>query len=190
MPGQATEVSIMKEGWGEEKRPFTFTSVPADDFLEFVVKSYTDHPGVTNEFMSVRVGDTLLIDDPWGTIDYGGPGYFIAGGAGITPFLSIIRQLAADGRIEDNRLFFSNRTAEDVILGSELEGLLGGRVDHVITGEGEEGKPRFIDESFLRERITDVSRRFYVCGPPAMVAAIGEILVKMGASPEAVVFEK
>ena len=42
IPGQATEVAINKEGWKQEKRPFTFTSLPEDDHLEFVIKSYRD----------------------------------------------------------------------------------------------------------------------------------------------------
>ncbi len=42
-PGQATEVAIDKDGWREEKRPFTFTSLPEDDELEFTIKIYPEH---------------------------------------------------------------------------------------------------------------------------------------------------
>jgi len=83
-PGQATEVAINKEGWKEERRPFTFTSLNTDPYLEFTIKSYNDHPGVTNELGKLKVGDELIIHDVWGVIEYKGPGYFIAGGAGIT----------------------------------------------------------------------------------------------------------
>jgi len=38
-PGQATEISINKEGWQNEKRPFTFTSLPNDDYLQFTIKT-------------------------------------------------------------------------------------------------------------------------------------------------------
>src|SRR5262245_37404075 len=91
-PGQATEVAINKKGWKEEKRPFTFTSLNERPYLEFTIKSYTDHPGVTNELHSLKPGDELLIHDVWGAIAYKGEGYFIAGGAGITPFIAILRQ--------------------------------------------------------------------------------------------------
>jgi ferredoxin-NADP reductase len=93
VPGQATEVSIQKEGWTEEKRPFTFTSLPEDDFLEFIIKSYPDHNGVTEQMDQLEEGDQLIIDDPWGAIQYKGPGVFIAGGAGVTPFIAIFRDL-------------------------------------------------------------------------------------------------
>ena len=91
-PGQATEVSINKEGWKEEKRPFTFTSLNNDPFLEFTIKIYSDHAGVTNELNTLSAGDELIVRDVWGAIEYKGPGYFIAGGAGITPFIAIFRQ--------------------------------------------------------------------------------------------------
>ena len=40
IPGQATEVSINKNGWQDEKRPFTFTCLPENDYLEFTIKIY------------------------------------------------------------------------------------------------------------------------------------------------------
>ncbi len=85
-PGQATDVSINKEGWREEKRPFTFTSLNEYPYLEFTIKSYLDHPGVTNQLYQLKAGDELIIHDVWGAIAYRGQGCFIAGGAGITPF--------------------------------------------------------------------------------------------------------
>ena len=94
-PGQATEVAINKENWKEERRPFTFTCLPDDDYLEFTIKTYPSHKGVTNELLSLQPGDELIIHDVWGAISYKGEGIFIAGGAGITPFLSIFRWLAS-----------------------------------------------------------------------------------------------
>ena len=38
IPGQATEVSIDRPGWENEKRPFTFTSLNEHPFLEFTIK--------------------------------------------------------------------------------------------------------------------------------------------------------
>src|SRR5580700_5259979 len=92
-PGQATDVSINKKGWEEEKRPFTFTCLNDDKYLEFTIKSYKDHKGVTNQLYLLKEGDELIIRDVWGAISYKGDGYFIAGGAGITPFIAILRQL-------------------------------------------------------------------------------------------------
>ncbi|WP_370104828.1 hypothetical protein [Winogradskyella sp.] len=48
-PGQATELSIAKADWSDKKRPFTFTSLPEDDTLEFTIKVYPSHNGVTEQ---------------------------------------------------------------------------------------------------------------------------------------------
>ena len=190
-PGQATEVSINKEGWKEKKNPFTFTSLNDWPFLEFTIKSYHDHKGVTNELYTLKPGDELIIRDVWGAIAYKGEGYFIAGGAGITPFIAILRQLKKDGRIKGNHLYFSNKTAADIILHDELDDMLGKNVHYIIT---EEKNPRFvktyITKDFLMKEIKDFRKPFYVCGPDKMVSDINRILTELGADPESVIFEK
>jgi glycine betaine catabolism B len=187
--GQATEVAINKPGWEKEKRPFTFTSLNDDSHLEFIIKSYKDHPGVTNELQKLVPGDELIIDDVWGAIEYKGPGYFIAGGAGITPFIAILRELQKNDQAGDNHLFFSNKTSEDIILKEELSSILNDNLINVLTNEPSEHKS-FIDEAFIKTHVKDFAKHFYVCGPEPMIESINKILVQLGASPEAVVFEK
>ena len=48
-PGPAAELAIQKDGWKDKGRPFTFTSMPSDSDLEFVIKTYPDHNGVTEQ---------------------------------------------------------------------------------------------------------------------------------------------
>jgi ferredoxin-NADP reductase len=115
-PGQATEVSINADAWREEKRPFTFTGLNDWDHLEFTIKIYSDHEGVTNQLGKLQPGAELIIRDVWGAIHYQGEGYFIAGGAGITPFIAIMRQLRAEGKVGNNELYFSNKTEQDIII--------------------------------------------------------------------------
>lgn len=190
-PGQATEVAINKEGWKEERRPFTFTSLNNEPTLEFTIKRYADHKGVTNEIHQLVPGDELILHDVWGAIEYKGPGYFIAGGAGITPFLAILRQLHRDNQMAGNTLFFSNKTAGDIIYESELKDILGNNLINILSREPaagyESGK---IDEKYLRSHVSDFNKHFYVCGPDQMIADINATLEKLGAKPDAVVFEK
>lgn len=186
-PGQATEVSINQQDLKNEKRPFTFTSLNEWPHLEFTIKSYRDHNGVTNALDHLKPGDELIIRDVWGAIAYNGPGYFIAGGAGITPFIAIFRQLYADNAIAGNELFFSNKTSADIIMKQELEKMLGNKVHFIVTQEGEK---QHIDKDFLRKHISDFSKPFYICGPDKMVEGISDTLKELGAKPEALVFEK
>lgn len=190
-PGQATEISLSVPGWEEERRPFTFTALNDAPYLEFTIKGYPDHDGVTKRLHALKPGDTIQIHDVWGAISYKGPGYFIAGGAGITPFIAILRQLHRDQKITDNYLFFSNKTAADIIYESELNQILGKNVRYTLTKEKKEGfDNRKIDASYLKEQIKDFNKHFYVCGPDHMVKDISAALEELGAKADAVVFEK
>jgi ferredoxin-NADP reductase len=189
VPGQATEVSINKPGWENEKRPFTFTCLADKPYLEFTIKIYSDHNGVTNEIGKLNKGDSLLIGDAWGAIEYKGPGYFIAGGAGITPFIAILRMLKTESKVDGNTLFFSNKTSADIIYKEELTEILGKEnAVFVVTDEG--AGNNYINEDFLEKNVKDFSKNFYICGPDPMVKQITDTLVKKGASPDLVVFEK
>lgn len=192
-PGQATEVSINKDGWEDEKRPFTFTSLQSEDHLEFVIKVYEDHDGVTEQIGKLQEGDELIIDDAWGTIEYKGPGVFLAGGAGVTPFIAILRDLNQKDELDGNRLIFSNKTAKDVILEEEFREMLGDQFQSVLTdeeAEGHESPGGFIDKAYLKEQINDFSQPFYVCGPPAFNDNMIEALKELGADPDGLVFEE
>ena len=190
-PGQATDVSVNKSGWQEEKRPFTFTCLKDDPYLEFTIKRYPDHKGVTDLLHTLEPGDELIIRDVWGAIEYKGPGCFIAGGAGITPFLAILRMLNREGKAAGNRLYFSNKKAEDVIEEKNLRAILGDRAHFILSQEEKEGYDHgHIDEGFLKKRITDFKQPFYICGPDQMIKDVNDLLTGMGASPEALVFEK
>jgi len=190
-PGEATEVAIDKTGWQDKKRPFTFTSLNENDYLEFIVKIYNDHEGVTNEMKSLIPGDILLIDEPWGAIQYKGPGYFVAGGSGITPFIAILRDLKSKNQINGNILFFANKSSDDIICENELYKLLG-KENTVFTTDfkHKDYDNRFIDKFFLEKEVKDINKPFYVCGPMKMVADVNKILRDMGASVESIVFEK
>lgn len=189
-PGQATEVAINRPRWKEERRPFTFTSLNDWDHLEFTIKSYRDHPGVTKELDQLKPGDELVLHDVWGAIQYNGEGTFIAGGAGITPFIAIFRQLYKDGKTGSNKLYFSNKTTKDIILKEEFEKMLGKNFINVITQDKTEGYEHdMVDENFLRKHIQNFHQHFYICGPDPMVKALQQALVNLGAGEELVVVE-
>ena len=139
----------------------------------------------------IQVGDELIIDEAWGAIEYKGKGVFIAGGAGITPFISIFRDLEAKGEVEGNKLIFSNKTGKDVILEPYWEELLGEDFTSTITHEKIEGHENgMINMEFLKKHVTDYSQNFYVCGPDQMIKDISGSLKQLGASPDGIVFEK
>ena len=190
-PGQATEVSIDKPDWANLKRPFTFTSLVDEPTLEFTIKSYRDHPGVTNALWGCEAGDYLLLREVFGTSLDRGQGTFIAGGAGVTPFIAILRHLNAKGGLAGNRLIVSNQTEKDIILRDEFEAMDGLETLWTVTADP---KSRLlqerIDAAFLRAHVADFRQNFYLCGPDAMVADLRALLQELGADVASVTWEK
>jgi ferredoxin-NADP reductase len=176
-PGQAADLSINKPGWSDKKNPFTFTSLPDKDFLEFTIKTYPEHKDVTNELLSMKANDELILHDVFGDIGYMGEGTFIAGGAGVTPFIAIFRYLQSINAIGSNKLIFANKTKADIILEEEFKSLLGDHFINILSDETIDGYAHgYITDPFLQAHVNDLHNYFYVCGPPPMMDAIEKML--------------
>ncbi|MFV1917069.1 MAG: FAD-binding oxidoreductase [Patescibacteria group bacterium] len=197
IPGQATDVAINKLKWKKKTHPFTFTSLNEDPDLEFTIKEYPlklypDHKGMTEMLHQLKVGDELIVGEPWGTINYKGPGVFIAGGVGITPFISILRDLKEKNKLSGNKLIFSNKTKDDMILEEEFRKMF--NPDDLILTLTREKVAGFesgrVDEAFLKKYVKDFHQNFYICGPKPMVAGLKETLANFGAKTDSIVFEE
>lgn len=190
-PGQATEIAINKDGWKNEKRPFTFTCLPKHNYLEFSIKTYPSHKGVTNELLQLKKNDELILHDVFGAISYKSEGIFIAGGAGITPFICIFRDLQAENKIGSNKLIFANKTQSDIILAEEFKTLLGNNFINILSDEEVEGYAHGqITEAFLKDYVKNSPKNIYLCGPPPMMKAIQKQLLSLGVAKEKIVQEE
>ncbi|MDB4919340.1 flavodoxin reductase [Mucilaginibacter sp.] len=188
--GQATDVSINKPGLEDDLHPFTFTCLNSDDHLEFTIKIYKGHNGFTEKLIDVNAGDELIIHEVFGAINFKGPGLFIAGGAGLTPFISILRQLKKDNLLAGNTLLFANRTEDDIIINDELNQMLGERHIDIIS-EPKSGMPgKHIDKDLLEQHVTDDKHYYYICGPDPFVAQLKDDLVELGVPKEYIVVEE
>ena len=188
--GQATDVAINKEGWENEKRPFTFTCLPDDDYLEFTIKTYPSHKGVTNHLLQLIEGDQLIVHEVFGAIAYKGEGVFIAGGAGITPFISILRSLRVKNNIGNNKLIFANKTKADIILEQEFTTVLGGNFINILSDENLPGYANGqITEDFLKAHCDGFNKHFYLCGPPPMMEAIEKQLARLHVAEKSIIKE-
>ena len=176
-PGQATEIAINKKGWKNQKRPFTFTCLPVSDYLEFTIKTYTSHKGVTNELLHLKKNDELILHEAFGAIAYKSEGVFLAGGAGVTPFICIFRHLQSKNEIGDNKLIFANKTQSDIILADEFKTILGENFINILSDEEVDGYVHGqITRNFLKDYVKDPKKFIYVCGPPPMMKAIENFL--------------
>ncbi|MDB4265324.1 flavodoxin reductase [bacterium] len=191
--GQATAVTLLRDGLESEPRPFTFTSLPEDRHLEFMIKLYYDRDGVTDELSSVGEGERFEIGEPDGAITYAGPGTFIAGGAGLTPFIPILRDLRAKDELAGNQLWFFNSHPRDIFLESELRETFGKGDDLRLLVTDHEGDTSYeeaeLDEAFCQNNLETDDGRFYICGPPEMTESAIELLQDMGIDDERIIAE-
>jgi ferredoxin-NADP reductase len=140
--------------------------------------------------LKLTSGDKLILNDVFGEIAYKGEGVFIAGGAGITPFISILRDLGSRHAIGRNKLLFANKSKADIIYEEELSKLLGNNFINILSGDTLPGYAHgFITEDFLKEHVEDLNVFFYVCGPPPMMDMVVKMLKNLGVTEEHIIQE-
>jgi ferredoxin-NADP reductase len=182
-PGQSTEVSLDQEKSALLRRAFSFTGIPDTHHLEFMARLYPVNDPFSMHLSRLQPGDYITIRPAGGTLRYKGPGYFIAGGTGVTPFISILRHLEDTDTLAGNQLIYSARGA-DVIMERELRRMLGN--NFFINYTNATGR---IDKTFIDERITSIKRNFYICGPDLMVENVKASLLAKGVPECKLVYE-
>jgi ferredoxin-NADP reductase len=189
-PGQFMLVTV-RSGQERMRKPFSISSSPTEaEFIEFT-KKLTDHPFST-ALMNAKIGDWASIDGPYGNFTFEGEFEevsMLSGGVGITPLRSICKYCTDTSSRARITLLYGNRTEEDIVFQKELEEMQAQnknlRVVFTVdeAGPGWSGKTGIIDEAMIQDEVPNYLKNvFYVCGPPAMVVAILEVLGKMGIS--------
>ena len=139
---------------------------------------------------SMTVGAQLAIDGPSGSLglhkDPARAGVLIAGGIGITPFMSMLRQAAKEQRQQRLILLYSNRRPEDAAFLSELQQLEGKNPNFRLVATMTEmhashlpwaGQESLVTAELVRNAVGDLAAPiFYVAGPPGMVEAMRQTL--------------
>jgi len=116
----------------------------------------------------------------FGAITYKGEGVFIAGGAGVTPFICIFRYLHSINKTDNNKLIFANKTKGDIILANEFKKILGKNFINILSDEKADGYSHGqITEGFLKTHISESTKKVYICGPPPMMDAIERQLINL-----------
>jgi ferredoxin-NADP reductase len=167
--GQATHMALDRKGWRDEDRPFTMASVPGTrTHMDFIVKIYPDHDGVTKRMADLKPGDRMLATAPEGAITDKGEGTYLAAGAGITPFVPITEERSRHGTLSSSVLIFANKSKRDIILRERWEFLFG-LTPHFVTDDSADDLPDGpVDAEFLQGRMP-LDRPLYICGPRGFV---------------------
>jgi ferredoxin-NADP reductase len=178
--GQYVNVMATIEGV-RTSRPYSISSAPGAKQLDLTVR---DKPGgfvAPYLFKKLRVGEVLETSGPAGHFYHeplidGKDLVFLAGGSGITPFMSMIRATVQKQRPLSIQLLYGSRTPEDVIFRGELEKLAASHPSFsfsLVISEPPGGYPGlkgFLDSKLMAQVVGEVKgKTFYVCGPRAMV---------------------
>jgi predicted ferric reductase len=181
--GQFAFFRLLSPVCGIEEHPFTISSPPGSETLRITVKALGDY---TSALPATAAGARLLCDGPYGrfTPSRGaGPYLFVAGGIGITPFLSVLRAWDAAGIAEPVTLIWSVRARDERIDEGFFEAAAARhaafRYVPVRTGEPG-GAARRVDRALLSAYIEQPAGAprlaAYVCGPdPFRRAVIGHL---------------
>lgn len=199
-PGQFVWLTLGRSPFSITEHPFSISSCPADrPRIGFTIKEVGDF---TSEIGSIPVGASAYVDGPHGSMvlpeRHAAGITLIAGGVGLAPIMSILRQLRADRDARPVRLIYGNRAADQIMYRDELEAMkeeLDMAVHHVLQEPPPDwtGATGLIDEPLLR-RLTaednDEGRLYVVCGPAPMIDGVEEILDRLGVPMSRVLAEK
>jgi ferredoxin-NADP reductase len=198
--GQYVNVMVNVEGV-RTSRPYSISSAPMAERLELTVR---DKPGgfvAPHLFKELKVGDVLETTGPAGHFYYeplidGKDLVFLAGGSGITPFMSMIRETVQRERPLKIRLLYGSRIPEDVIFKADLEKLAASHSNLTFSlvisepPEGYEGLKGFLDSKLIAQLVGDIrGKTFYVCGPRAMHDLCRTALKEMGVPQRRIRYE-
>jgi ferredoxin-NADP reductase len=174
-------------------RPYSISSSPTQvGYYDLTIRRADD--GFVSNYLldEVQVGDAVQSTSPAGTFTYnplfhGRDLVFLAGGSGITPFMSMIREVADRGLKRNIQLVYGSRTPDDVIFHRDLAQIAALHpniaFDVVLSDPpaGHTGRTGFLTADCIRDCIGEVGNKmFYLCGPEAMYAFCKAELDRLG----------
>ena len=192
-PGQTIDLTLIDPPESDAEgntRTFSIACAPGDE--DIMIATRMRDTAFKRVLKSMALGSPVQLEGPMGSFtlhnNASKPGVFLAGGIGITPFRSMVRQAARDQSPHTLYLFYANNRPEDAPFLEELTRLPGSNPRiHIVPTMSEmarstrpwKGATGFIDEQLLRASLSNLQGPiYYIAGPPAMVTAMRDMLTK------------
>lgn len=193
--GQSISVGLVDPPETDAKgnrRTFSVASAPHEN--EIMIATRMRDTAFKRVLGTMKAGTRVQVRGPSGrfTLDPGDarPAVMIAGGIGVTPFVSIARQAAHDALRRKLCLVYSNRRPEDSAFLAELVALEGRNPNYRFFGTMTEmeksampwkGERGFLDRAMLERALADLAApTYYLAGPPGMVDALKKMVLEAG----------
>ncbi len=166
------------DGISREWHPFSISSSPKDTQLRLSVKALGDYTTILG---NLKAGTTAEVEGAYGRFGYTNFNnknqVWIAGGIGITPFISMARDLRPDDGLRID-LYYSVKTASELINWEELTGIVALKNGwfRLIPYVGDQ-QPGHLNADFIEKNSSGTKGKdFYICGPPGMMKSLREQL--------------
>ncbi|WP_409305237.1 NO-inducible flavohemoprotein [Peribacillus sp. SCS-155] len=209
-PGQYVTVRVSIPG---EKylfnRQYSLSNASGKEALRISVKREAegDVPnGKVTNFLHdrVKVGDTIDLTAPAGQFTLNlkeqTPVVFIAGGVGVTPFMSMVQSVAEQQPERETYFIQASRDGRHQAFKPELKGLKDRLANYQLTfvydnpteedrNDEDFGKQGFVDAEFIKQTVGDVSADYYICGPVPFLRFVITSLKSLGVPEEKIHFE-
>ncbi len=190
--GQATDVTLLNPPETDSEgnvRTFSIASAPFEN--ELMITTRMRDSAFKRWLKKMPLGTEVKMDAAMGSLilhkNVAKPAVFLAGGIGITPFLSMVRQASHERLGHKLHLFYSNRRPEDAPFLENLKELEKTNPNYKFVGTMTEmehsqqpwsGETGWIDQSMLSRHLESLQGPiYYIAGPPAMVAGMRGMLV-------------
>ena len=186
-PGQFMYLRLLRKGKLSSSHPFTISSSPTWEMLTVTPKELGDF---TVTIKDTKVGDLALIDAPYGVFSFLNHDcerlVFIAGGIGITPFMSMLRYIYDNKIAKQVTIIWGNKDEEALCFQEELDNMANEmeniNVVYIMSAQeswrGERGR---IGGKIIEKYVSDLARcHFFICGPPQLSLAVMKTLREIG----------
>ena len=177
---------------GEEIRRSYSISSYGDEALQVSCKMIDGGKMSTHLVNNVGVGDALEVMPPMGnfTVDsLDKPLVLFAAGSGVTPIFSILKKALKEGN-NNIKLFYGNRSDEEIIFKNQLESIRANHSDRLLVQQFLSSDGERLDSERTQSLVNGIGEaHYFICGPEGMIAAVKEGLENSNVSSSNITIE-
>jgi predicted ferric reductase len=191
-PGQFVFVSFKGKWISRESHPFSITSSPDDENISITTKKLGDY---TNNLNNLLIGTEVFVEGPYGFFSHtntkNNKQIWIAGGIGITPFISMAKSL----KPSDNyniELYYCLKNESEAVYLDELQ-----KISMNLQGEFKiiphySDLKGFISADVIEKESSNQlkNKDIFICAPPKMISSLKLQFLTKGISKKLIFSEE